>query len=347
MAKALGWWACAFALVLGGFFCTRDGRAQTQDGAAVPNPPPPVLAFPAERRISLKHHWTGEELSVVYRIGDSYQPDALASISHLLRDYRCNKVVAIDPKLIDLLYELSQELSPRSPIRVISGYRSEGYNASLLRAGRTVDPDSQHTLGHAMDVIFPGVKADRVRVAAEARGLGGVGYYPFSGPVFVHLDTGPVRHWVERDPKERRALGVARHRSRVALDCSLTISKVLEEIPAALAYAALPPGASTRPHVEIESQPSAPVEMSRPDPLAGGPAAKEALAGLDEREGPACQANDPLISLSLLPRPAHPPRMVKTAAVRKASKARRAKAPIRSAHLLRLASRRSGPVHRK
>ena len=140
------------------FLRARHGRAQTQDGAAVSNPPPPALALPAERRILLKHHWTGEELSVVYRVGDAYQPQALASISRLLRDYRCNKIVPIDPKLIDLLYELSEELKPRGPVRVISGYRSEGYNASLLRAGRTVDPDSQHTLGHVVDVIFPGVR---------------------------------------------------------------------------------------------------------------------------------------------------------------------------------------------
>jgi uncharacterized protein YcbK (DUF882 family) len=343
MVKALGWWACVLTLAFGSFLCAGDGRAQAQDGAAVPNPPPPALAFPAERRISLKHHWTGEELSVVYRIGDAYQPEALAAISRLLRDYRCNKIVPIDPTLIDLVYELSSSLRPRGPVRVISGYRSEGYNASLLRAGRTVDPDSQHTLGHAVDVIFPGVKADTVRAAAGARNLGGVGYYPFSGPVFVHLDTGPVRQWVERDPKERRTLGVARRRSRVALDCSLTISKVLEEVPPALAYAALPPGASTRPHVDIESRPAAPVEMSSQGPLAGDHAESGAMAGLDQSEGPACQANDPLASLSLLPSPTHRQRMVKAAPPRKAAKAKRAR--HRFAPLVSLTLDRGGQAH--
>ena len=175
----------------------------------------------------------------------------MAAINHLMRDYRCQKQTQMDPKLIDLLYELSQELGATGPIRVVSAYRSEGYNASLLRAGRTVDPDSQHTLGHAADVIFPGVKADALRAAAQTKGLGGVGYYPFSGPVFVHVDTGPVRHWAERDPAERRVVAAPRRSGRLVLDCELTTEQALAEVSAARVYAALPPGASTKPDPEV------------------------------------------------------------------------------------------------
>jgi len=289
--------------IIGGVQASVGEPADGGGAVAVPNPPPPARIYPVERTISLKHHWTREELTVVYRIGDAYQPEAMTAINHLLRDYRCQKETQIDPKLIDLLYELRQELGVSDPIRVISAFRSEGYNASLLRAGRTVDPDSQHTLGHAADVIFPGVKADRLKAAAEAKGIGGVGYYPFSGPIFVHVDTGPIRHWVETDPKERRAMGLAISRqSHFVLDCALTREKVLAEISAERAYAALPPGASSRPQPAVDGLRTA---------VQAGSAAFGSLAqrygamgrttvNIKAEDGPACFGWDPLADLLLL-----------------------------------------------
>ena len=47
--------------------------------------------------------------------------------------------------------------------------------------------------GMALDLALPGVKLADIREAAIELKLGGVGYYPSSG--FVHIDTGPVRHW--------------------------------------------------------------------------------------------------------------------------------------------------------
>ena len=44
-----------------------------------------------------------------------------------------------------------------------------------------------------MDIRFPGVPVFKIRQAAYALNMGGVGFYPRSG--FVHLDTGPVRFW--------------------------------------------------------------------------------------------------------------------------------------------------------
>jgi uncharacterized protein YcbK (DUF882 family) len=47
--------------------------------------------------------------------------------------------------------------------------------------------------GKAMDIRLVGVDTVRLRDAALALGIGGVGYYPDSD--FVHIDTGPVRSW--------------------------------------------------------------------------------------------------------------------------------------------------------
>ena len=315
------------------------GQAQTTEAASVPNPPEEAAAaLPQERRIALRHHWTREQIDVVYRIGDAYQPEAMAAINKLMRDYRCQKETQMDPGLIDLLYELQQQLKPTGPIRIVSAYRSEGYNASLLRAGRSVDPDSQHTRGHAADVIFPGVKPDALRAAAEARGLGGVGYYPFSGPVFVHVDTGPVRHWTERDPRERRVIATPKRRGRMVLDCSLTTEQALAEVSAAQVYAALPPGASTKPHPIGDLQQTSVTGLPTFIPLQPGADGDDE----EESEGPTCQGNDPLAPLSLMTASIRPVQMNVRMRTRKLQKDK-VKAQVKSARRVAQKSRRMTP----
>jgi hypothetical protein len=102
----------------------------------------------------------------------------------------------MDPELIDLVWELGQELGATQPIQVISGYRSQETNEALRSSGRKVARRSQHINGKAMDVYFPGVNLETLRNSALVRQAGGVGYYPRSGEHgFVHVDTGTVRHW--------------------------------------------------------------------------------------------------------------------------------------------------------
>ena len=94
---------------------------------------------------------------MVYKTGDAYDPAAMSRIDWFLRDWRCQKSTHMDPALIDLLYDLYHDVGAKGPIRVLSGYRSEGLNASMLRSGRVVDPNSQHMPGKAADVVFSGV----------------------------------------------------------------------------------------------------------------------------------------------------------------------------------------------
>lgn len=251
-------------------------------------------AQPEMRRLRLKHHWTGESLDVIYRIGDVYQPEAMAEVNHFLRDWRCNKSIEMDPKLIDRIYELQQRIGTQWTIRLVSGYRSEGYNASLLVSGRTVDPESQHMFGRAVDIFVPGLPVDKLGDAAESQGLGGVGHYPFSGPRFIHIDTGPLRHWTEMDPAARRRLGFAKRRhARLRLDCDMTMADALREISPVDAIAALPPGAAVNPAASFQNAAFAQPQSSRTisDP---GPATMHDAA---ER---VCEGGDPLPPLSLL-----------------------------------------------
>jgi uncharacterized protein YcbK (DUF882 family) len=245
---------------------------------------------PEARRLRLKHHWTRESLDVVYRIGGDYQPEAMAAIDHFMRDWRCDKKIAMDPRLIDRLYDIQQTIGEGRTIRVISGYRSEGYNASLLAAGHAVDPESEHILGRAADIFAPGLKAEKLHEAAESQPQGGVGFYPFSGPRFVHVDTGPDRRWREMDPGVRRRLGIPRPRLKpLKIDCSLTMAVVMRQIAPMDALAALPPGAAHSPRGRCDDGGGLPpldllISLAEPDARYQGSGMAHAAAGAGETE---------------------------------------------------------------
>jgi uncharacterized protein YcbK (DUF882 family) len=165
------------------------GRAQAEVRTA-------AKAARRERVLSFFNTHTGERLRTAYCCDGAYQPEALAQINHILRDFRQNEVKPIDPQLLDLLHELGGTLETDQPFHVISGYRSPSTN-SLLRergGGHTgVASRSLHMVGKAIDIRLPGVRLDNLRGAARSLKLGGVGYYPSSN--FVHVDTGRVRYW--------------------------------------------------------------------------------------------------------------------------------------------------------
>jgi uncharacterized protein YcbK (DUF882 family) len=158
--------------------------------AASPKPPHALREY----RLRLHHTHTGEWIDVVYRLGDAYVPEALAQLSHHLRDHLTGESVDIDPGLFDLLADLTA-LVGRSgdTIEVICGYRSKATNDWLRQHSSGVASQSLHMQGMAIDIRIPGVKTSALRDAALSLQRGGVGYYP--GPDFVHVDVGPVRHW--------------------------------------------------------------------------------------------------------------------------------------------------------
>ena len=101
---------------------------------------------------------------------------------------------SIDPGLFDQLFRLQGLLGTRKPVQLISGYRSVDTNNELrARSRRGVAKKSYHTKGQAMDFHIEGIALSNIRKAALSMRAGGVGYYPSSN--FVHIDTGPARHW--------------------------------------------------------------------------------------------------------------------------------------------------------
>jgi uncharacterized protein YcbK (DUF882 family) len=147
------------------------------------------------RSLAFNNIHTGERLAVDYWIDGSYQPEALAEVNHVLRDFRTGDVHPIDPRLLDLLARLRTRLETMTPIQVISGFRSPATNAMLRGESEHsgVASKSLHMQGMAIDIRMEGRALKTLQQAALAEQAGGVGYYP--QPDFVHVDVGRVRRW--------------------------------------------------------------------------------------------------------------------------------------------------------
>jgi uncharacterized protein YcbK (DUF882 family) len=146
-----------------------------------------------KRSLSFEHTHTGESLSVVYFQGGIYQATGLERINHVLRDFRTEEVHEIDPRTLDILFDLQTLADRDAPFQVISGYRSPQTNAALRGRSSGVAEHSLHMQGRAIDVRLGGFSTRRLHELARQMGRGGVGFYPQSD--FVHLDSGPVRFW--------------------------------------------------------------------------------------------------------------------------------------------------------
>lgn len=150
-------------------------------------------AHPAERSLALHNLHTGEKVKATYWAEGEYQLSELDAINRILRDHRTGDVMDIDPKLVNLLNLLHDQVGGKRAFNVISGYRSPITNANLQKNTSGVAKKSFHMQGKAVDVALPGCDVSKLKSAAMALKAGGVGYYPKSG--FIHIDTGPVRSW--------------------------------------------------------------------------------------------------------------------------------------------------------
>ena len=160
---------------------------------------PETMASEPEYRLHLHHLHTGEDIDIVYRIGNTYLPDAMARLNYFLRDHRTQDVSHYDPREFDVLHQLMSSLGrPNGVIDIVCGYRTPWSNNFLRtrNAHTGVAEHSQHMLAKAIDIRVPGVSTEVLRNAALALHAGGVGFYPVSQ--FVHVDVGPVRQWAYR-----------------------------------------------------------------------------------------------------------------------------------------------------
>ena len=147
-----------------------------------------------DRHIELHNTHTNETVSVVYRRGDAYQPLAVESLRHVMRDHRNNTYHDIDVGLYDQLSALALAAGCDPRFEIISGYRSPESNAAMSsRPGSGVAKHSLHMEGRAIDIRMHNCSCSSLRDLALTAARGGVGYYRSSD--FVHIDTGRFRTW--------------------------------------------------------------------------------------------------------------------------------------------------------
>ncbi len=248
----------------------------------------PTIAGGETRTVSLYHVHTKESISVTYMVKGRYVPSAMKKINYLMRDWRRNEVVTIDPKTVDLMWELHADLGSRAPIHIVCGYRSPKTNAFLKRVGRNVAKKSQHMVGKAIDLYFPDVATKKIRNSALVRKIGGVGYYRSSGgPTgFVHLDSGNVRHWgpaigktemaqIFRDGRKtmgarlnrKDTIAVASSEADEAAALEAAYEGVDEDLATLSEEASKSPAAKPVPQIPKEIVQGYPVPKPRPKPI--------------------------------------------------------------------------------
>lgn len=156
-----------------------------------------LAAAEGDRSLKLFFTHTGERATITFKRDGRFDSSGLAQINRFLRDWRRNEPARMDPRLLDLVWEIYDRSGASDYIHIVSAYRSPATNSMLRGRSRTtgVAKNSQHMLGKAMDFYIPGVKLATLRTLAMQAQVGGVGYYPTSGSPFVHLDVGNVRAW--------------------------------------------------------------------------------------------------------------------------------------------------------
>jgi uncharacterized protein YcbK (DUF882 family) len=153
----------------------------------------PSYEFDKEKSLYIINTHTGEEKNLVFKTNGSFNPEAVKEFSYLLRDFREDKAIYMDPKLLDYLYALKVRLDTDRPFHVLSGYRTRKTNNYLRRRNHGVAKNSFHIIGKASDITLTNKSTKQIARVARSLKYGGVGQYNKSH--FVHVDTGPVRHW--------------------------------------------------------------------------------------------------------------------------------------------------------
>lgn len=143
--------------------------------------------------LAVVNAYTGDRAEVAYRRPDgTYDEDAFARLRHVFRSRGDGRTGPLTPRFVELLAHLYARTG-RSPLRIVSGYRSPDYNDAVRARGGRAASASLHTEGMAADVAFP--RRDLRDLWLHVRGLEccGAGYYAANG--FLHVDVGQPRFW--------------------------------------------------------------------------------------------------------------------------------------------------------
>jgi uncharacterized protein YcbK (DUF882 family) len=172
------------AVALGGAASLLAAPALAQSQTGMP---------PGPRRLLLRRNFTEDRFEGVYWSDGGYDREALRRLDWVMRDLSASEVTPMDPRLFDVLFQVSHRLGAVGrEYQIHSGYRTPETNAVRRRQSRGVAPTSLHMSGMACDLRLEGFDPLGLARSAAQMQLGGVGFYRQG---FVHLDCGPVRRW--------------------------------------------------------------------------------------------------------------------------------------------------------
>jgi uncharacterized protein YcbK (DUF882 family) len=114
----------------------------------------------------------------IYNSDGSYNLDALAQASHVLRCRRTDTEKPIDPQLLMLLSHVYDHFGSK-PIEIVSGYRNQRKQTS------------NHFKGTASDIRINGVPPKKILEFASTLDGGGMGLGIYPRSQFVHMDVRP------------------------------------------------------------------------------------------------------------------------------------------------------------
>ena len=126
---------------------TRRSRIHAAAAQAAASTEAEIVTISIDFRLKLQNLHTGESLDIVYRVGDTYLPEAVEKLNYFLRDHNTQEVTDYDPKEFDVLHNVLARLRrPNSIIDIVCGYRTPETNAALRQnSARTgVAEHSQH-----------------------------------------------------------------------------------------------------------------------------------------------------------------------------------------------------------
>ena len=161
-----------------------DGSAFARGGSSGPGPNRPPAG--PTGRFMVQSSNNGEELEVRFNLATGeMEAEGYRKLRHLMRCLHTTAESPIDPRLIELLYAITQRTGQK--IILVSGFRAPMYSRAKL---------SYHTRGMAADIRIPGLTPLMARDLAESMGVPGLGYYPVSG--FIHVDVREYRsRWID------------------------------------------------------------------------------------------------------------------------------------------------------
>ena len=154
--------------------------------------------------LQIENAHTREKVVVRFRNADgTYSEDALGKIDALFRSRGDDERTRVALRLLETIDYLEDTERPH-PLQLVSGYRSEGYNAALIAKGGQAARSSMHSEGLAADLRFGGVDHRTLWERLRALECCGAGFYEKSG--FVHVDTGKPRFWEQHTSKVKENL---------------------------------------------------------------------------------------------------------------------------------------------